>query len=297
VVRLPLLSLGPPLRLVVKHRLGGLDMAVRRVRQRNLAVSFGILLVLGGGLIVLVVSSLRVRALGKLQMDFAAGVSHEIRTPLAVIQSAAYNLQTGAVHDRKAIEEYAVILQDEARRLSDMVNQVLLFAETASGPKKYELTPVDVTTIIERSIHNLSKAFNREEYEVLTDIQTDMPPVMADAAALTQCVQNLLSNAVKYGKSDRFVRIKIIASQDRDRREVQVTVADDGPGIAAADRSRLFDPFYRGAQVNPNIPGNGLGLHLVKRLMESQRGRVTFNNNPDGKGAYFTLHIPAAPVS
>src|SRR5437773_8174328 len=187
--------------LLVKHRLGSLERAVEQVRQRNMAISFGILLVLGAGLVTVVISSQRARTLGRLQMEFAAGVSHELRTPLAVIRSAAHNLRRGIVRDKESVEQYASIVQEEARRLSDMVDQVLLYSETQSGRKKYNLAPVDVNEVIDRALTNLGPTNGLDQAELTTQISPDLPPVQADASALTQCVQNLLSNALKYGKT------------------------------------------------------------------------------------------------
>jgi signal transduction histidine kinase len=130
---------GQGLRLLVKHEAGSLETAVSNLRRRKLAISFGILLVLGFGAGVGIVSGHRARTLGRLQMEFAAGVSHELRTPLAVIQSAAHNLRAGVVQDREGIEEYATIVQKEARRLSNMVEQVMTYAETQSGRKRYDI--------------------------------------------------------------------------------------------------------------------------------------------------------------
>jgi signal transduction histidine kinase len=285
--------IGQPLELLVKHRSGSLEHAVEQLRKRNLGISFGILLVLGAGLITLVISSQRARTLGKLQMEFAAGVSHELRTPLAVIRSAAYNLSRGIVHDKEGVEQYASIVQDEARRLSDMVDQVLLYSETQSGRKKYNLTPVEVNEVIDRAISNLSPAIPLEQCDLTTHIHPDLPPVLGDASALTQCVQNLLSNAFKYGKKEDRAQIEIAAEKDPASNEVRLSITDHGSGIDPVDRRRLFEPFYRGARVGSNVPGNGLGLHLVKRIMQAQNGRVTYAPAPEG-GARFTLHIPVA---
>jgi signal transduction histidine kinase len=282
-----------PWQLVVKHRAGSLERAVEQVRERDLAISFGILLVLGAGLIAVVISSQRAHTLGKLQMEFAAGVSHELRTPLAVIRSAAYNLRSGVVHDKEGIEQYAAIVQDEARRLSDMVEEVLLYSETQSGRKKYSLEPIDVNEVIERAITNLSPAIDVEKCEFTTRIDPDLPPVKADLPALTQCVQNLLSNALKYGKSGEKAQIEIAGQKDTGSRDVRLSVTDHGPGVDTVDQRHLFEPFYRGSRVGSNVPGNGLGLHLVKSIMQAQGGRVTFTPAPHG-GACFTLHIPAA---
>jgi signal transduction histidine kinase len=251
------------------------------------------MVVLGAGLISLVVSSQRARMLGRQQVEFAAGVSHELRTPLAVIRSAAYNLRRGIVQDKEGVEQYASIVQEEARRLSDMVDQVLLYSETQSGRKKYNLAPVDVTEVIDRALTNLSPATGLDQSELTTSIPPELPPVQADASALTQCLQNLLSNALKYGKTDGKAQIEIAAEKDSSSKEVRLSITDHGPGIDSADERHLFEPFYRGVRVGSNVPGNGLGLHLVKTIMQAQNGRVTFSPAPGG-GARFTLHIPAA---
>jgi signal transduction histidine kinase len=284
---------GQPWQLLMKHRAGSLELAVEGIRRRDLAISFGILLVLGASLIAVVISSQRAHTLGKLQMEFAAGVSHELRTPLAVIRSAAHNLRSGIVRDKEGIEQYAAIVQDEARRLSDMVEEVLLYSETQSGRKKYTLEPIDVNEVIERAITNLSPAIDVDKCEFTTRIDPELPPVKADQAALTQCVQNLLSNALKYGKSGDKTQIEIAAQKDSSSAEVRLSVIDHGPGVDSADQRHLFEPFYRGTHVGSHVPGNGLGLHLVKSIMQAQGGRVTFSPATHG-GASFTLHIPAA---
>ena len=283
-----------PWTLLAKHRAGSLEQAVDQLRRKDLAISFGILVVLAGGLITVVVFSQRVHTLGRLQMEFAAGVSHELRTPLAVIRSAAHNLRSGVVKDKEGIEQYAAIVQEEARRLSEMVEEVLLYSETQSERKKYKLEPIDVNEVIDRAITNISPSIDLDACEFSTHIDPDLPPVKADTAALTQCLQNLLSNAFKYGKKNDKVQIDIVGQKDDGGHEVRLSVVDKGPGIDIADQRHLFEPFYRGERIESNIPGNGLGLHLVKRIMQAQGGRVTFSPAPDG-GACFTLHIPAAP--
>ena len=174
-----------------------------------------------------------------------------------------------------------------------MVEEVLLYSETQSGRKKYKLEPIDVNEVIDRAITNLSPAIDLKKCELTTHIDQDLPPVKADAAALTQCIQNLLSNAFKYGKSGDKAQIEIVAGRSPAASEVRLIVIDHGPGIDGADQRQLFEAFYRGRNAESNVPGNGLGLHLVKRIMLAQGGRVTFSPAPDG-GALFTLHIPAA---
>ena len=289
----PAAYVGQGLRLLVKHEAGSLEMAVSNLRRRNLAISFGILLVLGLGAGAGIVSGQRARTLGKLQMEFAAGVSHELRTPLAVIQSAAHNLRAGVVQDREGIEEYATIVQKEARRLSDMVEQVMTYAETQSGRKRYDIEPVDLNAVVDRALQNMALPLGDANASVENRIDPQLPPAMADEVALTQCVQNLLSNAMKYGSGADSVQIEIESEVERSAGTIRLSVIDHGPGVPLVDERYLFDPFHRGENAATNTPGNGLGLHLVRRMMEAQDGTVTYRRATNG-GACFVLTLPAA---
>jgi signal transduction histidine kinase len=284
---------GQGLRLLVKHEAGSLETAVSNLRRRNLAISFGILLVLGFGAGVGIVSGHRARTLGRLQMEFAAGVSHELRTPLAVIQSAAHNLRAGVVQDREGIEEYATIVQKEARRLSNMVEQVMTYAETQSGRKRYDIAPVDLNAVVDRALQNMALPLGDANASVENRIDPQLPPAMGDEVALTQCVQNLLSNALKYGSGTGSVQIEIESEVEHSKGIIRLSVIDHGGGVPTVDERYLFDPFHRGANAATNTPGNGLGLHLVRRMMEAQNGSVTYRRAAGG-GASFMLTLPAA---
>jgi signal transduction histidine kinase len=287
---------GQGLRLLVKHEAGSLETAVSNLRRRNLAISFGILLVLGFGAGVGIVSGHRARTLGRLQMEFAAGVSHELRTPLAVIQSAAHNLRAGVVQDREGIEEYATIVQKEARRLSNMVEQVMTYAETQSGRKRYDIAPVDLNAVVDRALQNMALPLGDANASVENRIDPQLPPAMGDEVALTQCVQNLISNALKYGSGADSVQIEIESEVERSTGTIRLSVIDHGPGVPQVDERYLFDPFHRGANAATNTPGNGLGLHLVQRMMEAQGGSVTYRRAAGG-GASFMLTLPVAKES
>ena len=115
---------------------------------------------------------------------------------------------------------------------------------------------------------------------------------MGDPAALDQCLQNLLSNAIKHGGGNRWVAVRARAVPTGDRAEVQISIEDKGAGIAASDLPHIFEPFYRGkAAKDDQIRGVGLGLHLVKRMVEAMGGSVTVSSRP-GQGSLFTLHLP-----
>ena len=287
--------------LLVKHRAGSVATAVMEFRRRNLAISFGVLVVLGVSAVAIAISSSRARRLGKLQMEFAAGISHELRTPLAVIQSAAHNLGAGVVKDRGDIEEYAAIVKSEARRLTEMVEQVMAYTETQSGRKHYyDVSPVHVGDVADVAIRNMSTVLQEGNTTVRKDIDSALPPVLADAPALTRCLQNLLSNAIKYGQRNHTAQVEIHARHVQEpgtAGKVELTVTDHGSGVPERDVRHLFEAFHRGANASTNTPGNGLGLHLVDRIMKAQNGSVTYERASDG-GAIFklTLQVAGSPA-
>jgi signal transduction histidine kinase len=279
--------------LVVKHRSGSVEDAVAAGRRRNLAVSFGILLVLAVGMGMLVVWTGRAQRLAALQVEFVAGVSHELRTPLAVISSAADNLAAGVVEASGHVKQYGTLIGSEARRLSGMVEQILLFASGEARQRPYEIRPVDVREIVNRVLSGADGMIDEADFTVDKQIQPGLPPALADAGALTQCLQNLISNAVKYGRNRRWLGIRgKLVETDRGP-VIEVRVEDKGMGIDREDLPHIFEPFYRGRAVrSAQIHGTGLGLSLAKRITEAMGGRLSVMSVP-GSGSAFTLHFPA----
>jgi signal transduction histidine kinase len=286
---------GPPGRpgggrwqLRVRHRLGSLEAVVERARRRNLAINVVVFALMAASIAMLVRSTERAQRLARLQMEFVAGVSHELRTPLTVIRSAADNLADGLIDNQQQARRYGGVIRNEARRLSEMVEQILGFAGMQDRKLKLELEPAQIEEIVGRAV----AAFAETGCEIEEHIDDNLPPVMANVTSLTQCVRNLLSNALKYGDGGKWIGVRAKAAG----REVEVSVEDKGPGIDPADLPHLFEPFYRGRKaVAGQIHGTGLGLSLVKRIMDAHAGTVTVTSRP-GQGACFTLHLPAKEV-
>jgi signal transduction histidine kinase len=282
-----------PWQLVLKHRAGSLEAAVSSVRRRNLFVSFGILLLLGTSMVLIAISSRRAQRLARQQMEFVAGVSHELRTPLAVIRSAGENLADGVISEQQQVKRYGALIENEGRRLTDMVEQILEFAGWQSGRKKYQLLPLDVTDVIEGALSASSSQIKEGGFDIERNIEQDLPLVMADLSALQRSIQNLLSNAMKYSGTSRWIGIRAGSAKGERGDEVRITVQDRGLGIGLAEQSHIFEPFYRGEEVMAaQIHGSGLGLSLVKQSIEACGGRVSVESTP-GHGSSFTLHLPA----
>lgn len=281
------------LRLLVGHRAGSLEAAVAVARTRNLAMSFGILLLMAGAVALIVVAARRAQALARQQLEFVAGVSHELRTPVAVITSAADNLAQGVVSDPKRVKQYGSAIQSEARRLGDTVERVLQFAGIEAGRGVGHRVPVSVADVIAESLAGCDALVREAGATIETAIEPGLPPVVADPGALRSTVQNLVVNAIKYGGAERWLRVTARAMPGR-RREVAISVEDRGLGIGGADLPHVFEPFYRGTEaVARQIQGNGLGLSIVKRIVESHGGSVSVQSQP-GVGSTFTVRLPAA---
>jgi signal transduction histidine kinase len=281
-------------RLLVQHQSGSLEAAIGQVRRRNLAISFGVLLLLSVSVGMLTLTSRRAERLAQQQMEFVAGVSHELRTPVAVIKSAAENLSQGVVGSVDRVKKYGNTIEAEARRLGEMVERVLQYAAIESGMGMGSRSALAPEDIIQGAIDSSMPLLTPDNVQVHRDIALDLPPVLGDANALRSAVQNLIANAVKYGGRDHWVGIRAVHVRDRRHGEVRITVSDHGNGIDAAELPHIFEPFYRGADaVAQQIHGNGLGLSLVRRIIEAHGGKVSATSR-QGAGSAFTISLPAA---
>jgi two-component system sensor histidine kinase SenX3 len=283
--------------LVVKNKAGSLESLVEQSRRRNLALSFGILLLLAGSTVMLMLATARARSLARQQMEFVAGVSHELRTPLTVIHSTSYNLSQGMIQDPGRVRQYGDVIQSEARRLINQVERMLSFAGIQSGRRIYDPQPTSVVETIDRALAEYTQAFADDGWQVEKQIEENLPLVLTDAPSLESALKNLFENALKYASPGKWISVSTRAAQNKRSREVQITVADRGPGIPAKDLPHIFEPFYRGQDVvTSSINGAGLGLSLVERQLRALGGRVTVQSSANA-GTSFTLHVPTVEAA
>jgi signal transduction histidine kinase len=227
-----------------------------------------------------------------------AGVSHELRTPLAVMSTAAFNLRGRIANNPTQVERYGALIQEQCAKLTAMVEQVLRYAGVNAGRVIRENAPVEVDLVLREEVNAVRALNNETELELDVQIQPDLPLVMGDAMALKHAVQNLLNNAVKYGVgANHWIGISAGSRRGPDGQTmVEIRIADHGPGIPAEEQKSIFDPFFRGKQaVADQIHGTGLGLHLVKRIVEAHGGSIEVRSEA-GTGTEFVLRLPAAPA-
>jgi len=279
-------------RLEVANRAGPLDDVVAAARRRNLAVGFGILVLLLAAVSLVALSAARAQRLGERQMRFLAAVSHELRTPVSVIRSTSENLADGVVKDMEHARVYGEVMRDESRRLGEMIEDVLAFAGASAPDRTRRQDDVPVAALVDDTLAALAATLHARDFTVERDLAPGLPAVRGDAAKLRHALQNLVENAMKYDGGRRWVAVR--AAFDEAADEVVLSVVDRGHGIPALDLPHVFEPFYRGREAEERqIHGFGLGLALVRRTVQDHGGTVSVASTP-GCGATFTVRLPAA---
>jgi signal transduction histidine kinase len=285
-------SEGANWRVLLKHRAGSVEMAVARLRIRNLAVSFGILFLLAASVVIIIITSRRSQQLARKQMDFVAGVSHEFRTPLAVIHAISENLADGLITEKAEIEKCGMVIRDDVRRLAAMVEEVLQLAGAFRGKALYHRSPVDLAALIDQVLARYPQLGQGGDWQLEKRIEAGLPQVLADSTALRSALGNILDNAIKYSGNKRWISIKAL-TQTAPSPAVVMIIEDKGRGITVEDMPHIFEPFYRGQEVRAaQIHGNGLGLSLVKNIVDAHGGTIRVESVA-GTGTTFTVTLPA----
>ena len=278
----------------VTHRAGSLEQVVAHTRRRNLAISFGTLLLLGASAAMVALSSQRARRLAAQHVEFVAGVSHELRTPVAVVVSAGENLADGLVRDPAEVRVYGATIRDEGRRLAEMIEQVLEFAGIDSRERQGVREPIAVAGLVDEALKTCAGTIAEARIEVERHIAPNLPAVVGDRAALRRALQNLIQNSARHAAVGRWIGVSAEATKAGRAEAVRLTVRDRGPGIPSGEESRIFQAFYRGRQaLAAGVSGSGLGLSLVQRIMDAHGGTVEVVSTP-GAGSAFSLVLPAA---
>jgi PAS domain S-box-containing protein len=230
------------------------------------------------------------RVLEQMRSDFVATVSHELRTPLAAIYGAALTLRRNDLELEPEVQSRLLdVVAQESDRLAQIVNDVLLASHLDSGQLKLRIDTVDATKVT-KNVVEAAKTHLPEGVTLNLTAPKRLPPVAADEQQLRQVLVNLVENAVKYSPQGGPVEVRI----DRGDRGVLWAVSDEGLGIPASERRRVFEKFYR---LDPNmiggIGGTGLGLYICRELVHRLDGRIWVEAN-NGKGSTFFVEIPSA---
>ena len=279
-------------RVLIQHKDGSIKAAVANARHHNLTIGFGILLLLFGSGVMIVISTRRYVDLAQQQIEFVAGVTHELRTPISVICLAGENLADKVIHNNPQVAHYGALIRDEGRRLAGAIEQVLQFAGAQSYWKKQEFQPIDIKSLIDRAISDCQTMIQEQGFRIEREIQPDLPDAIGNQAALERAIRNLLSNAMKFSGASRWIGLRVETCSCKSGNAIKIIVQDKGFGIPPNEQSSIFEPFFRGKNANTNqVRGSGLGLSLVKKIVEAQGGRINVDSKV-GRGSTFTILLP-----
>jgi two-component system phosphate regulon sensor histidine kinase PhoR len=233
------------------------------------------------------------RQVEEMRADFVANASHELRTPLAALSGFIDTLQGPARDDPAAQKRFLPIMQAQATRMARLIDDLLSLSRIELNAHRRPATPLDVVPLVRQVIDGLQTL--ARDRDVAISVQAPAQPqlVLGDRDELIRVLENLIENALKYGAAGKRVEISVSQGEMPDRTpELRVAVRDYGPGIAPEHLPRLTERFYRvDVTESREQGGTGLGLALVKHILNRHRGRLSIASTL-GAGATFTAHIP-----
>ena len=237
------------------------------------------------------------RRVEEMRADFVANASHELRTPLAALSGFIETLQGSARDDTKARERFLAIMQQQAHRMARLIDDLLSLSRIELNAHRRPDTPVDIVPIVRQVVDGL-ETLARDRGVAVNVEAANALNVLGDRDELVRIFENLVENALKYGAPGKQVDIRLAPGTSLDGEpEAQVGVRDYGPGIAPEHLPRLTERFYRVDVAESRAQGGtGLGLALVKHILNRHRGRLTVESAP-GAGATFTVHLPTAATA
>lgn len=228
----------------------------------------------------------RFREAEELKSTFISVISHELKTPVALIKGYVSTLRReDATWDRQIVEDSLQVIEEEADRLTELIENLLDASRLQAGALAINLSDVSIQALAER----IAERFRTQTsaHTIVVDFHPDFPVILGDEDRLSQVFSNLISNAIKYSPKGGEIRIsgQVLPEQ------VVVCVSDQGPGIAVDDIPHVFDRFYRASEASRTTKGAGLGLYLAKAVIEAHGGSIWVDPKPDS-GARFCFSLP-----
>lgn len=241
-----------------------------------------------GGIVLSYRSVNKEVALAKLKSDFVSNVSHELRTPLSLIRLYAETLEMGRLSNPDKYQEYYQIIRKESERLTTLINNILDFSKIEAGKKGYDFRETDVAELVRTTLDTYRYQIEQNGFALEESIEQNLPKIRADREAIARSLLNLVNNAVKYSSNEKSLAVNLY----RRNGSVNMEVIDHGIGICRTEQGKIFEKFYRVSDpLVHNTKGSGLGLTLVRHVVEAHGGRVWVESVP-GKGSKFSIELP-----
>ncbi|HEX8144585.1 MAG TPA: HAMP domain-containing sensor histidine kinase [Pyrinomonadaceae bacterium] len=267
-----------------------LDDLARDSFLHSAGATFLVLVFLLCGIALIIRATDREARLAEAKSNFVSNVSHELKTPLSLISLFSEILELGRVNDEEKKTEYYRIIRHESGRLNKMIDNILDFSKIEAGRKTYDFADGDMAEVIDDVLSSYHHQIINSGFDIQTNIRRDLPPVLIDREAMAQAISNLLDNAIKYsGKVKQLtITTETLGSA------LSIEIADRGIGIPRAEQAKIFEKFYRvGNGLVHDVKGSGLGLSLVKHIVEAHKGTISVESEV-GQGSRFTILLPLA---
>jgi two-component system phosphate regulon sensor histidine kinase PhoR len=241
------------------------------------------------GALVLFHDITELKKMDQVRRDFVANVSHELRTPLSILRGYIETLLDSPETSREELSRILRVMERHSKRLDLLAEDLLTLAQLESANPHLQLGEIDLSSFFRDVIHDWEKKLASKQLNIIVDVSPDFSTIRADPTRLQEALYNLLDNAVKYSRKRGEIRL---SARQRDG-EIELTVSDDGIGIAKEDLPRIFERFYRAdkARSPDNVRGTGLGLAIVKHIAQLHGGRVEADSELS-KGTTIRVLIP-----
>jgi signal transduction histidine kinase len=237
----------------------------------------------------------RQHQLSEMKSDFVSSVSHELRAPIASVRLMAEGLERGKISEPAKQHEYFKFIVQECRRLSSLIENVLDFSRIEEGRKRYELESTDLVALTQQTVKVMETYAAEREISIALRVTGTAAPVDLDGKAMQQALVNLIDNAIKHSPKGSNIAVGLDFNHSpapAQPSSVLLSVEDHGDGIAASEQDKIFERFYRiGSELRRETQGVGIGLSIVKHIVEAHGGTVTVRSAP-GQGSRFTIELP-----
>jgi len=280
-------SVLPGLVLAMKLRGTTIEAIGQQFARTSFITLAALSLILASGLAWTYRNVSKEMALARLKSDFVSNVSHELRTPLSLIRLYAETLEMGRLTNPQKYQEYYQIIRKESERLTALINNILDFSRIEAGRKEYDFRETDLGALVRNTLDSYRYQIEQNGF-VYEEKIDDVPPLRVDREAMARSLLNLVNNALKYSQDRKFVAVNLY----RDNGAVKLEVVDHGIGIPAEEQQKIFEKFYRvGDPLVHNTKGSGLGLSLVRHIVQAHGGDILVDSTP-GSGSKFTISLP-----
>jgi signal transduction histidine kinase len=278
----------PGLTLAMKYRGTTVAALNRRFLRNNFLMIGALSLLLAAGIWHTWRNIAREIAVAKLKSDFVANVSHELRTPLALLRLYAETLEMGRLSAPEKFQEYYRIMRKESERLTALINNILDFSRIEAGRKEYDFRETNLAELVRQTLESYRFQIEQNGFAFEERIADDLPTVQVDREAIARSLLNLVNNALKYSPQEKYIGVNVY----RTNGTVKLEVVDRGIGIPRSEQSKIFEKFYRvGDPLVHNTKGSGLGLSLVRHIVQAHGGQIAVESAP-GQGSKFTISLP-----